>query len=304
MSQQTITLFSGSSGLNTTIDPQRLSFEDGELAQAVNVSIDDRGLVELRKGHTLAQAGDFHSLFCDGGDCFVVQERTSDAAIMQVNADLSLTGIRSCLSKGLSMGWCQANTLTFYGNGESFGVIENGVSSAWAVDAYNGPADSSLTFLSSIPVPNLLDYDSAGTIAIASGQNLRWNRFPFLFGLFAQRDVITLPTPITMVKAVAGGWFVSDGRYVRFYPGPLLHQSSERRVTNAPATGAAIGLVDAADLGMEGGHGIVWSATDGVWFGDADGTATNLTRAKIDYPSGYTRGACLVYNKHIIHTVY
>ena len=304
MSQQTITLFSGSSGLNTTLDPQRLSFEDGELAQAVNVSIDDRGLVELRKGHTLAQAGDFHSLFCDGGDCFVVQERTSDAAIMQVNADLSLTGIRSWLSKGLSMGWCQANTLTFYGNGESFGVIENGVSSAWAADAYSGPADSSLTFLSSIPVPNLLDYDGAGIIAIVIGQNLYWNRFPFLFGLFAQRDVITLPTSITMIKSVAGGWFVSDEQYVRFYQGPLLHQTSERRVTNSPATGVAIELVDAADLKLEGGYGAVWSATDGIWFGAADGNAINLTKEKIDYPSGYMRGACLVNNKHIIHTVY
>lgn len=306
MSQKTITLFRGSKGLNTVLDPQRLSQNEDEIefAQAVNVSIDDRGLVELRKGHTLAQAGEFHSLFCDGGDCFVVQERTSDAAIMQVNADLSLTGIRSGLSKGLSMGWCQANTLTFYGNGESFGVIENGVSSAWAVDAYNGPADASLTFLPSVPVPNLLDYNDAGIIAIANGQNLYWNRFPFLFGLFAQRDVITLPTPITMIKSVTGGWFVSDEQYVRFYQGPLLHQTSERKITDYPATGVAIGLVDAVDLRLEGGYGAVWSATDGIWFGAADGNAINLTKEKIDYPSGYMRGACFVNNKHIIHTVY
>jgi len=303
-----ISLYKATSGLNTTVDPERLTFgEDGivEFAQAVNISIDDRGLASLRTGDTLLQSGEFHSFFCDGGDCFVVQERSGDAAIMQVNPDWSLSGVRSGLSKGRPMGWCQANTMTFYGNGESLGVIENGVSSGWTVDPYNGPADPSLAFLSSVPVPSLLGYDGAGTIAVANGQSLRWNRFPFLFGLFVQRDVIATPTPITMVKSVAGGWFVSDERYVRFYSGPLLHQSTETRVTNTPATGVAIELVDAADLGVEGGgHGVIWSATDGIWFGAADGSAINLTREKIDYPANYRRGACLVHNKQILHTVY
>ena len=303
-----ISLYKATSGLNTTVDPERLAFgEEGvvELAQAVNISIDDRGLVSLREGDVLSQSGEFHSLFCDGGDCFVVQERAGDAAIMRVNSDLSLSGVRSGLSKGRPMGWCQANTMTFYGNGESTGVIEDGISAPWTVDAYSGHVESSMAFLSSVPVSTLLAYDGAGTIVIANGQTLHWNRFPFLFGLFAQRDVIALPTPITMAKAVAGGWFVSDERYVRFYSGPLLHQSTETRVTNTPATGVAIELVDAADLGMEGGgHGVIWSATDGIWFGAADGSAINLTREKIDYPANYRRGACLVRNKQILHTVY
>ena len=306
MSKQFIPLYTGSSGLNTKLDPQRLSQEPNkvEFAQAVNVSIDDRGLVSLRNGDTLAQAGSFHSLFCYGRDCFVIQERTSDAAIMKVNSNLSLTGIRSGLSKNLPMGWCQVNELTFYGNGESYGIIENSVSSSWLIDTYNGPVDSSLTFLSSIPIPYLLSYDDAGTIVIANGQNIYWNRFPFLFGLFAKRDVISLPTIITMVKAVANGWFVSDEKYVRFFSGPLLHESIERRVTNTPAIGVAIDLVDSADLGLSVGYGIIWAATDGIWFGAADGNVINLTEEKINYPSGYTRGTCLVHNKQIIHTVY
>ena len=102
------TLYTSSRGLNTRLDPQRLMHgtkdDPGavEFAQAVNVDIDDRGLVTIRKGSSLLQAGAFHSLFrARGGDCFVVQDRTSDAAIFKVDpSTYTLTGIRSGLAKG------------------------------------------------------------------------------------------------------------------------------------------------------------------------------------------------------------
>ena len=308
-----VTLYTAAVGLNTRLDPQRLTqgTKDApgliELSQAVNVSIDDRGMVELRKGYVSKQVGEFHSLYCNGGDCFAAQDRSSDTAIYMVEpATYALTGVRSGLAKGARISFAQANALTFYANGVQNGVIDDGVSSAWTVDAYNGP-ESNLTFLPSVPVGELLDYDGAGTMCIAIGQNLHFNRFPFLFGLYAVRDVITMPTPITMVKSVPGGWYVSDEEHVRFFGGPVLKDAVERRVTNSPALrwGCAFDLVQASDIGIEDtSFGAVWAGADGVYYGAADGTVLNLTDDRVEYPRGKIRGACLVHNKQIIHTVY
>ena len=69
-----ITLFSSAAGLNTKFDPQRLLFgtkdDPGfvELSQAVNVSIDDRGLIEQRQGLSTVQSGYYSALFMGAFD--------------------------------------------------------------------------------------------------------------------------------------------------------------------------------------------------------------------------------------------
>ena len=169
-----ITLYNGSSGLNTVLDPQRLSQGSKdrpgiiELSQAVNVSIDDRGLVTLRNGYTEAVEGEFHSLFCDGGDCFVVQENASDAAIMRVRDDHSIVLVRSGLSKGLRMCFAQANTDTFYSNGVQNGFIRNGVNYPWPVQTYRGP-DADVDFATSVPVANHIAFLQGGKCVISVG---------------------------------------------------------------------------------------------------------------------------------------
>jgi hypothetical protein len=59
------------------------------------------------------------------------------------------------------------------------------------------------------------------------------------------------------------------------------------------------------DAGFDAdGFGRMWASTQGVCLGTDDGTWQNLTTGEIKYPSGYTTGACLVTDTHLIHTVY
>jgi len=147
-----ITLYKGTAGLNTVLDPKSINSNAEqsliEFSQAVNISIDDRGLVSLRNGSLLLVAGDYHSIFCDGGYCFFVQERENDAAIMRYVSGASAVGVRSGLSKNKRMAWGISGNDTFYSNGIQNGYIRNGVSYAWPIGTYYG-ADTDVQFAAS-----------------------------------------------------------------------------------------------------------------------------------------------------------
>ena len=70
-----VTIFSGTTGLNTVVDPVRLPYDSNagvsDLGVAVNIKIDDSGRPGRVDGFVSLESGGFHSLFCDGGDCFV-----------------------------------------------------------------------------------------------------------------------------------------------------------------------------------------------------------------------------------------
>lgn len=311
-----ITLYSAAVGLNTRLDPQRLTqgVKDHpglvELSQAVNVSIDDRGLVSLRNGDTLAQAGDFQSLFSSGRDCFVVEERDSDAAIMRA-ASLSpvvLEGVRSGLTKGRRIAWCQVNDDTFYGNGLQHGFIRSGVSHPWPAGTYTGP-DADISFETSAPVAEHIGFRPGGQMLLAEGPAVWINHLPFQFGLFSKRHgYIGFDSDLTMLAVVRDGFFASDAHRTWFFrKGEGWYTYRQDIAENAPALLGSLAHdpVPLREIGVDGeGFGRIWASTRGVCLGTDDGRLINLTEEKINYPAGYTRGACLLWGKTIIHTVY
>ena len=131
MSEQFFNLYNASIGLNTKLDPQRLSSDPNKLecAQLVNVSIDDRGLISLREGYSELNNHNYSSIFCNDVDCFVVEERVSDAAIFKLVSvsPLTFATVRTGLTKGQRMAWEQVNYDTFYSNGTQNGYIRSGV---------------------------------------------------------------------------------------------------------------------------------------------------------------------------------
>ena len=311
-----ITLYSAAVGLNTSLDPQRLAqgTKDSqglvELSQAVNISIDDRGLISLRNGDALAQAGEFHSLFSAGRDCFVVQERSEDAAIMRVSSlsPVVLDGIRSGLTKGRRMAWCQVNDDTFYGNGLQHGFIRSGVSRPWPAGTYTGP-DADISFETSAPVAEHIGFRPGGQMLLAEGPAVWINRLPFQFGLFSKRHgYIGFDSDLTMLAVVRDGFFASDAHRTWFFrKGEGWYVYRQEIAENAPAQLGSLAHdpVPLREIDVEGeGFGRIWASTRGICLGTDDGRLINLTEEKINYPAGYLRGACLLWGKTIIHTVY
>jgi len=306
-----ITLFTSSAGLNTRLDPQRLQagYDNktgvSEFAQLVNVNIDDRGLPELRPGFTEAVAGEFHSLFCDGGDCFVVQERTSDAAIMRVNPGLSLSAVQTGLAKNRRMAWAQNSTDTFYGNGAQDGFIRNGVRSAWPSGSYQGP-DDDRDFVT-MPPANHIAFFKHAMIVIAIGAVVYVNHSPFQFGLFNPRSgYIGFQSNVVMLAPVQNGIFVSDSERTWFLRKlDTWYGFRQEIVAEYPALewSLAIGKVALRDVGIDApGFGRLWGSRDGICLGMDDGSFLNITREKVAYPTGYSSGATMAIDKVAYHT--
>lgn len=308
-----ITLYNGADGLNTLLDPQRLSqgTKDRpgiiELAQAVNVSIDERGLVTLRQGSTLVTAGSYHSLFCDGGECFAIQENASDASIVRVNSDLSTSVIRSGLSQGKRMAWAQSGTDTFYSNGTQHGFIRDGLSSAWPVQEYHGP-DADMQFATAIPAASHIAFVPGGQVLLAVGSAIFANHAPFQYGLFhpGRGNIANCETDITMLAPVHGGFFGSDGLRTWFFRRTgEWYQYKQECADLSPALEGSLAhdKIKLSEIGFDlPGFARVWASTEGICIGTDDGQVFNITKENIKYPSGYRVGACLIKNYAVIHT--
>lgn len=311
-----ITLFTASAGLNIRVDPQRLMAgydnETGvsEFSQCVNFSIDDRGLPSLRNGGELVQAGNFSSVFCDGGDCFAVQERESDAAILQILtiSPFTTATVATGLTKGKRMAWGQTGEDTFYSNTVQKGYIRAGVRYDWPVHTYQGP-EADMQFATAIPAASEIAFLHGGKVLLAVGNAVFQNHAPFQYGLFhpARGNVATFDSPVTMLASVEGGFYASDERNTWFFralEGWYLYK--QERAENAPVlTGSlAHDQVDLSKTVSEDvkGFGRVWASTKGLCVGDGQGRVTNNTFEKVVYPDGYTSGACLVKDTTIIHT--
>ena len=302
------------SGLNTVLDPERLQQGDRtngyeiELAEAVNVSIDNRGLLSLRNGSSPIATGEYHSLFCDGGDCFSVLEGTSSASIVKIHTDFTTSVVRSGLSKGLRMCFAQTNTDTFYSNGVQNGFIRGGINYPWPVQLYRGP-DADVDFATSIPVANHIAFLQGGKCVISVGPHLFLNHEPFKYGLFAPAlGFIGFESDVSMICPAKSGFFVSDQRqtwFLRKVDGGWYRYRQEA-VDTSPAIewSLAAERVLLRDIGFDlPGFGRVWLSREGVCVGTDDGVVFNVTKEKVRLPGGYSRGACLIKEHTVISTV-
>ena len=308
-----VSVYSSTIGLNTVLNPERL-VSGGEtpgsgieLAEAVNVAIDERGLIELRKGFELLQSGNFHSLFCTTGvPCFVVQERTRDAAIMQVAEDGSLKGIRSGLNQNQRMAWCAVNGDVFYSNGFQNGFIRTGRSNPWRATPYRGP-DADWHFEDRVPLASHIAFRPGGQMLLAEGPAVWVNHEPFQFGLWSKaQGYFGFDSDVTMLAVVRSGFFVSDRFRTWFFrkleSGWYHYQQS--LVDNAPVLLGSLAhdMAVLQEIGFDQpGFACVWATTEGLVLGTDDGAIIKTSKSRIRYPEGKAAGSCLVHDNIIYH---
>lgn len=291
-----ITIFKGTTGLNTVSDPVRIKSSD--LQVAVNISIDSSGRPHERKSSKLLQSGNFHSLFCDGGDCFVVK----DGSLYNVASDGSLSGIRSGMNNS-RMSYTQVGDRTYYTNSFDLGYIENGVSYVWKKGEYTGP-DTTKVFSAPMPGNHLTAF--AGRMFISQGNVLWWSE-PFNFGLYNQAEsFVQFNTKILMLKPVEGGLFVSTEKNIYFLTGLNPKGWQVNKIANYPAVewSDSIEYVSATDLGFDTvGMCALWVTPEGAILGLPTGRIINLNKKKIIYPDNAKTGFGGLIGLNFIHGV-
>lgn len=310
-----VTLYKGSIGLNTKLDPERLKQigDDGliEFSSANNISIDDRGQCSLRNGNILQIAGEFHSIYCAGADCFAVQEFIDSAAIVKVANDLSsVTIIKSGIAKNHRMSWGMSGFDVFYSNTVDKGYICDSVNYNWPINTYQG-ATADMQFASVIPSANKIGFQQGGKVFLAVDNGIFVNHLPFQYGLFelSHGNIAAFDSTVLMIATVKNGFYAGDGRRTWFFrklETDWYHYKQEL-VEDAPAIEWALAhdAVNLRDINIDmDGFGRIWASANGICLGTDDGVFINLTKEKVKYPSGYAFGACLLKDYAVIHTAW
>jgi len=302
-----IKLFSGTTGWNNIADPTRLKidFETGivELAEALDVDIDDNGRISRRLGQVRIATGSYHSIFYEGVDCFVVIELASEAAIYKVNTDNTLVGVRSGLTQGLRMGWCQTKLGLYYSNGVQSGRIVAGVSYTWVATTYVGPP-TTRTF-GTPPLGTRLAL-FATSMCVVNGSIVNYSE-PLGYGLFDNaRSRLRFGSDVKMFKPIDGGVWASDSKRTYFLEGSNIKELIRHPRLECPAHeySEAIGYINGADFGLspDVGECAAWSCNDGLCIGTPQGQLIVVTKDKLNYQAG-TRGASVILGSTVINTI-
>lgn len=291
-----VLIFAGATGLNTVTDPERIQIQKNghtDLAAAVNITIDQSGRVNRRKTLELITAGNFHSLFCDKGDAFVVK----DTSLYRIGTDFSLQGVRSGLTDA-PMAYVQVNDLTYYTNGYELGWINDGISYVWEEGTYTGPT-TNRQFSGPMAGSHLAFWQSR--MFISEGKFLWWSE-PYNADIYNKAEsFVQFRTDIRMIKPVAGGVFVSTGQNTWFLEGQNPAAFRAAIVSRFPAYewSDAVEYVDGFDIGLDhGGLCAMWASPEGAILGLPSGALYNTNKNKVLYPATGTQGfGCLVgYN--------
>lgn len=294
-----ITIFTGSTGLNIVADPVRLpQTENGlcDLQAAVNITIDRTGRPKSRVNTKNIQTGSYHSLFCDHGDCFVIQGDT----LYQVATDYSLSIIKTGLFSA-PMAYAQVGERTYYTNNYDKGIIHLGKATAWEKETYIGPY-THRQFDGPFPGHHLEIFFS---LLLISVDNVLWWSEPANFGLFNRAEsFIQFNTKILMMKSVNTGLFISTEKNTYFLSGLDPTKWILHHIVNYPAIEwtCAIDYISASDMGFEqSGKCALWASKEGAIMGTPNGEIINLNKNKIIYPENARTGFGGLFGYNFIH---
>ena len=296
-----VPIFKGSSGLVNTLDPLRVPWnpETGimGLAAAVNVVIDDSGMVSRRDGFSEVDSGSWHSVFCDRGPCVAVKGDT----LYLIAEDLSLTSLRSGLSRRLS--FAQANDDLYYTSLDGFGIVSNGVHKDWIAEPYVGP-DTNRTFTPPYPAEHVAFWN--GRIWLAMDNHIVCSE-PFGWSWFdLHGSSILMDSRVRMLKPAQQGMFISSSRQVYFLSGNSPEDYNLKLVDDVPALehSAAVGFVDGIEMGMEfPGLVVFWVSEKGPVLGSSGGFTVQLSKDRVVYPETAPIGASLLRGYNLVHTM-
>ena len=294
-------IFRGASGLNTAANPLRLPYdaETGimDLSAAVNVVIDDSGMVSRRDGFSQVDTQPWHSLFCDGGECVGVR----DGALCVIAEDLSVTEIRPGVTGKLS--YAQVNDDIFYVSSSCYGLVRGGQHVDWTAASYVGP-DTNRQFSGPFPADHIAFH--AGRIWLATDGFMVCSE-PFGWSWFDLHGALMpMDSRVRMMKPVGDGMYVSTDTKTYWLSGKKPEDFNLSVVDAVPALeySASVGVLDALEIGLDQpGEVGYWLTGKGPVMGTGTGTVIRLTKDKVIFPETAPVGASLLRGYNLVHTM-
>jgi len=297
-----ITIYRGTTGLNTVSDPVRIGFDAeaslSDLAVAVNIDIDQSYRVTRRKGFELLHSGAYHSLFCDTGECLVI----SGTTMYTVSKDFStLKTVVSGLVPNFRMSYAQHGSKIYFNNTYNRGYIDDSVFTQLTAGEYLGP-DTNRIY--GIPEGGSHIGIFFGRMLMAVGNMVFWSE-PWQFNVYdLANSHITLDSRVRMIKPVDDGVWISSSKLTYFLSGndPKKWKLITRAQFPALEWSVATKLVDGYEIGLQNpGLCALWTSPEGAILGTGNGQLINLTKSKVIYPEDVSMGASCLIGYNFLH---
>lgn len=276
--------------MNNKVDPSRLSVDKGECSAIINMFTDARGRAYTRPGYSSVDSGNYIGSWSNGKFAYVIK----DSALYYFNGT-ELTFV-TLVTPNIDYDFCEINDIVVFSNGDDYKILEG---------------TNELSIDLPLQMPEFKVKPHAGTslefyngrLYIASGNTL-YCTDPFTVEWMDERfNVVDIyDDPITMVKSVDSGIFVSTTRQLIYLGGvdPFINEGFNRSslLSYGIIKGTAIKTFgDAFPVAGIDGEIIVAATSKGIVILANGGKYNNISFDKISYGYG-DRGSGLYYENN------
>lgn len=305
MAKDSVT-FNKFSGIKNTVTAERLSMGGrdasgkqlgAELADALNVDIDDAGQLRRRRGRTKVGNGNYHSLHqfedyvCvvkDGNLCRLFPNYTTAVLRFGVGQD--------------RISFVKVDDNAYFSSRTTSGVLNLASStvSEWGRESTDGGAGRWLSpvisptddlpavrgkLLGAPPNADYLAYFN-GRIYLASGKTL-WATELYLYNYVDKtRTFLSFEAEITGVGVVTDGMYVGTTEAVYFLSGPFGQMQRLKLADVGMVPGSLVEVpADVVRGSSSSRNAVMYMTRLGVFVGLDGGVASNLTQSRVEFPS-------------------
>ena len=287
-------------GLKNTVSQERL--QPNELERAINVDIDDVGQVRRRRGYTLKDAADYHSVKTVGGKTYGV--RSGSLGI--IRDDYSFTALQSAGAGAIC--YTEVDGDVYFSGGISGVIAPDETVSPWGASdqgTWVSPVIAPTDTLGAISGKLLGDPPKASAIEAYKGriylavEKVLWATELYRYHYVDRTtNFMQFEHDITLLMAVGDGLYVGTIGGLYFIQG-VFGKFQLTKINDDPVLPGSGQFVPAELVHPQGrnqpvpsGMAAVFMATCGIIAGFDGGTCYNLTYGTVVFPAGVS-GASL-----------
>lgn len=290
---QTIVL-SAFEGLKNTVARERLQLT--ELEAARNVDLDDVGQPRRRRGYTLVDAANYHSIRALDERVLAVR----NGELGEIEPGLTFRGF------GFDAGaerltYAEVGDTIYFSSPQVSGKVRGDSVTSWGTTDGTGRWVSPVVLdtdtlgqiygkvLKAPPLADEIAY-YRGRIYLAAGPYL-WATELYLYDhVDPTRNFLQFEAPITMLAPVEDGIFVGTERAVYFLSGSFTKGMPRQKLLNAGAVrGSAVTAAASLIGGQQGpapeGSGVMFLTPSGICAGLPGGSLINRTSGRVEFPA-------------------
>lgn len=289
-------IFRAARGINNAVQAHRLVYqEDGscDLAEGVNVVIDDSGSMARRNGVNNVFIDSAHSLWSHGDYCFFV----SDGRLMRYMPDGSIVVVYSSVGDMLMFfEWFQGRV--WASNGPFRAILKDMTISSWTFQAH---AENGDTRTLGLPDIFTILCAHAGRMFLVDGKML-YETEPGNARAVSLSDLpIVFDSNIKDIVSVGRasksqrGIFVSTEKSIYFLSGSSKSDFIFQEVLDEPAVPGTMKKCPLIELGSNDadGFGAMWVCKSGVFQATPDGSLKNVTTGRLVFDQA-TSGSAVI----------